>query len=94
MTCMAYHGSAATIISMDLKTYRKKRRIFPLLTYQQYQFRVEDFDGLSDKFLRFVKMFYRRGGAETAHILFIWEKDVVFLPRKINEKLALYAGFF
>lgn len=91
LTYTAYDGQnalGALATSKDLITFSRKGIITPKLTYREYQFCIECCDGLSDKYLRFVKMLYERGGAEIGSELYIWDKDVVMFPKKINGKFA------
>lgn len=92
LTYTAYDGHnalGALATSTDLKHFERQGLITPQLTYREYQLCVECCEGISDKYLRFVKMFYERGGAETIYKLLVWDKDVVMFPKKINGKYAL-----
>jgi beta-1,2-mannobiose phosphorylase / 1,2-beta-oligomannan phosphorylase len=87
----AYDGSnalGAMATSKDLKTFDRHGIITPQLTYKEFQLCIDSNEGLKKKYLRFVKLLYDRGGLDAAHKLFIWDKDVVFFPRKINGKFA------
>lgn len=91
LTYTAYDGSnalGALATSKDLKNFEKQGIITPQMTYKEFQQCIECCEGVSEKYLRFVKLFYERGGADTAHKLLIWDKDVVFFPKKINGKFA------
>ena len=91
LTYTAYDGSnalGALATSKDLKSFEKMGIITPQMTYKEFQQCMECCEGISEKHLRFVKLFYERGGHEAAHKLLIWDKDVVFFPKKINGKFA------
>ncbi len=91
LTYTAYDGSnalGALATSKDMKNFEKAGIITPQMTYTEFQQCIECCEGVSEKYLRFVQLFYERGGADTAHKLLIWDKDVVFFPRKINGKFA------
>jgi predicted GH43/DUF377 family glycosyl hydrolase len=91
LTYTAYDGSnalGALATSKDMKTFEKAGIITPQMTYKEFQQSIECSDCVNEKHLRFVKLFYERGGAETAHKLLIWDKDVIFFPKKINGKFA------
>lgn len=91
ITYTAYDGSnalGALTTSKDLKTFEKGELITPQMTYKEFQICMESVEGINEKYLRFVKLFYERGGYETVHKLFVWDKDVVFFPKKINGKFA------
>lgn len=91
MTYTAYDGSnalGALATSKDLKTFERQGIITPQMTYKEFQLCIECCEGMNEKHLRFVKLFYERAGAESASKLLIWDKDVVFFPRKINGKFA------
>lgn len=91
MTYTAYDGSnalGALATSKDMKIFERQGIITPQMTYKEFQLCIECCEGVNDKHLRFVKLFYERVGEETAHKLLIWDKDVVFFPRKIDGKFA------
>jgi predicted GH43/DUF377 family glycosyl hydrolase len=91
LTYTAYDGSnalGALATSKDLKSFEKAGIITLQMTYKEFQQSVEFIDGLGEKYLRFVKLFYERGGAEAGDKLLIWDKDVIFFPKKINGKFA------
>jgi beta-1,2-mannobiose phosphorylase / 1,2-beta-oligomannan phosphorylase len=79
-------GSLAT--SLDLVTFIRHGVITPQVTYRDYQSCIECCDGLNDKYMRFIKIFYEHSANEAEKDLFIWDKDLVFFPRKINGKFA------
>jgi len=91
LTYTAYDGTnalGALATSKDLKTFDRKGIITPQMTYKEFESCIEHCHGINDKYLRFVKFFSRHGGIEIPHNHFIWDKDVVFFPKKINGKFA------
>ena len=91
LTYTAYDGSnalGALATSKDLKSFEKMGIITPQMTYKEFQQCIECCEGISEKHLRFVKLLHERGGHEATHKLLIWDKDVVFFPKKINGKFA------
>lgn len=91
ITYTAYDGHnalGALATSKDMKTFVKHGIIAPMLTYTEFDFCIECCKGLSEKYLRFYKLFKERAGEESADKLLVWDKDLVFFPRKINGKFA------
>jgi len=91
MSYTAYDGTnalGALATSKDLKTFDKKGVITTQMTYKEFESCIKHCEGINDKYLRFVKYFSRHGGIETPHDHLIWDKDVVFFPKKINGKFA------
>ena len=82
--------SVAYATSGNLKTWKKHRRITPRFTYRDYKNFIECCTGLSDKYLFHYKVFKEHGlGAELAQKLYVWDKNVMFFPRKIKGKFAM-----
>ena len=91
ITYTAYDGInalGALITSMDLKSFKRYGILVPKFTYNEFNSILKKCFGVKDKYLRFVKFLHKRVGKETGDELFIWDKNVVFFPRKINEKFA------
>lgn len=82
--------SSAFATSGDLVTWQKHRLITPRFTYRDFKHFIECCTGLSEKYLFHYKVFKEHGlGDELARKLYIWDKDVMFFPRKINGRFAL-----
>ena len=99
ITYTAYDGQnamGALATSNDLKSFTKKGIITPQLTYKDFDFCIECCAGLNPKYLRFYKLIKERVGEESIQKLMVWDKDVLFFPRKLNGKFAflhrLYPG--
>lgn len=81
-------GTYAT--SKDLKTFEKKKVISPKFTYQEFKRLIECCQNLSEKYLYHYKLFEEHGlGKELAQKLYVWDKNLMFFPKKINGKYAL-----
>lgn len=81
-------GAYAT--SKDLKTFKKHGTITPRFTYREYKHLIECSPGLIDKYLFHYKIFKEHGlGPEVAEKLHVWDKNLMFFPKKINGKFAL-----
>lgn len=80
-------GMLAT--SEDFQHFKKRQIITPQYTYREYKHFIECSKGLSDKYLFHYKMFKEHGlGVELSQKLFVWDKNVMFFPKKINGKYA------
>ncbi len=93
MTYTAYNkvnalGALAT--SKDLKTFQKHGTITPRFTYREYKHMVECCPKLNDKYFFHYRIFKEHGlGSEVAEKLIVWDKNLMFFPKKINGKFAL-----
>jgi predicted GH43/DUF377 family glycosyl hydrolase len=82
--------SAAYATSTDLKNWRRHRVITPRFTYREYKHFIECCTGLSEKYLYHYKLFKEHGlGEELSRKLYVWDKNVMFFPRKINGRFAI-----
>lgn len=91
LTYTAYDGTnalGALATSKDIKTFNRKGIITPKMTYKEFESCIERCIGINDKYFRFAKFFSRHGGIATPHNDLVWDKDVVFFPKKINGKFA------
>lgn len=91
LTYTAYDGInalGALATSKDLKKFTKEGIIVPMFTYADFDYYIECCSGISDKYLRFYNLFKKRGGKESTQNFIVWDKDVVFFPRKLNGKFA------
>jgi beta-1,2-mannobiose phosphorylase / 1,2-beta-oligomannan phosphorylase len=83
----AYDGKNALVAyatSTDLKTFTKKGLITPQITYDE----AEDIfrnSGITEKYVFFEK-YYKQIRGEN---VYLWEKDTMLFPKKINGKYAL-----
>lgn len=91
ITYTAYDGEnalGALSTSKDLKTFKHEGLITPQISLHEYKLIIEASENLNEKYLRFVKLIDKRTGHDTITELLIWDKDVMFFPRKINDKFA------
>src|SRR5665811_1191148 len=87
-------GAYAT--SKDLKTFERKGIITPKFTFDEYASLIrKNLEKISEKHVLFYDLFqkYHLSGMMKA-VLYVWDKNVVFFPRKINGKFAFYTGYF
>ncbi len=93
MTYTAYNkinAAGAVATSPDLKKFKKEGVITPQLTYREYKHLVECSPGLNEKYFFHYKIFKEHGlGPEVAGKLNIWDKNLMFFPKRINGKFAL-----
>jgi predicted GH43/DUF377 family glycosyl hydrolase len=91
MTYTAYDGNNALgslMTSKDLKSFERQGILVPKFTYNEFHSILKSCNDIKDKYLRFVKFLHKRIGNNVANQLFIWDKNVVFFPRKINGQYA------
>lgn len=88
LTYTAYDGVnalGALAVSKDLKHFDKLGVIVPMITYNEFSCLAESHGVINEKYLR-----YNERGRVTkkqGKNLFIWDKNVIFFPRRINGKL-------
>jgi predicted GH43/DUF377 family glycosyl hydrolase len=81
-------GAYAT--SKNLKEFHKQGILTAKFTYREYKHFIECSHGLTDKYLFHYKIFKEHGlGPEVASKLLVWDKNLMFFPRKIDGKFAL-----
>ena len=81
-------GTYAT--SKDLINWERREPFTPKFTYREYKKLVECCTGLNEKYLYHYKVLKEHGlGDELANKLMVWDKNLMFFPRKINGKFAL-----
>lgn len=81
-------GAYAT--STDLKTFKKQKIITPKFTYREFKHFIECCSNLGDKYLFHYKLFKEHGlGKELSRKLYVWDKNIMFFPKKINGKFAM-----
>ncbi|TKC00289.1 glycoside hydrolase family 130 protein [Pedobacter cryophilus] len=77
-------GALAT--SKDLKEWTKHGIITPLLTYDEFKTLTEVNIGLNEKYYRYYSDYKLRGFLDKK--LYLWDKNIVFFPRRINNQLV------
>jgi predicted GH43/DUF377 family glycosyl hydrolase len=92
MTYTAYdgqHALGALLTSSDLITFHHEGVLTPQLTYKEFSLCMECFRDINPKYMRFVRLFNKRVGAQSIENMILWDKDVVFFPKRINGKMAM-----
>lgn len=82
-------GSYAT--SKDLKNFERKGIITPKFTFEEYSDLIKkNCDKISDAHIMFYSLFARYRLLELMKgKIYVWDKNLVFFPKKINGKLAV-----
>lgn len=85
ITYTAYDGInalGALVISNDLITFERKGIIVPKFTFDEFKRLAECNNLVNAKYFRHVRHFKHNEN------VFLWDKDVIFFPRRIHGKLA------
>jgi predicted GH43/DUF377 family glycosyl hydrolase len=88
LTYTAYDGVnalGALAVSKDLKHFEKKGLIVPQITYQEFSHLAEAKKSLNESYVWYNehKHIIELQGKE----IFMWDKNLIFFPRRINNKL-------
>ena len=89
MTYTAYDGTnarGALATSKDLRHFKKKGIIVPPITYAEFVFLAESAGKVNENYYRNHKFYYQEADPEKK--IMLWDKNVIFFPRKINGKLV------
>jgi beta-1,2-mannobiose phosphorylase / 1,2-beta-oligomannan phosphorylase len=89
MTYTGYDGTnarGALATSKDLVEFKKMGMIVPPITYAEFVFLAESAGKVNEKYYRNQKFYSLRADPEKK--LKLWDKNVVFFPRKINGRLV------
>ncbi len=85
----AYDGTnalGALATSTDLVHWEKKGIIVPQITYEEFNHFTEFAGTIHDKYIRFNE--YQKSHERQDLKLFLWDKNLVFFPRKINNQFC------
>lgn len=85
ITYTAYNGVnalGALVTSTDLKTFERHGIIVPTFTFDEFKKLAECNNLINAKYFRHVRHF------DHTKQIYLWDKDVVFFPRKIDGKFA------
>ena len=88
MTYTGYDGTnarGALATSKDLRHFKKQGIIVPPITYAEFVFLVESAGKVNENYYIDRNFYYKEADPEKKMIL--WDKNVIFFPRKINGKL-------
>jgi predicted GH43/DUF377 family glycosyl hydrolase len=89
MTYTAYDGTSARgalATSKDLKHFKKQGMIVPLISYAEFVFLAEAAGKVNEKYYRNQKFYYQKADPEKK--IMLWDKNVVFFPRRIAGNLV------
>lgn len=87
LTYTAYDGQnalGALATSRDLINWQKAGIIVPKLTYPEFKHFIESESTVNEKYKRFNE--YRRNNNKYERKELLWDKNLVFFPRKIDSK--------
>lgn len=88
LTYTAYDGVnalGALAVSKDLKHFEKKGIIVPKMTYTEFSKLVDTDRPVNDKYLRYNQ--HEHLLEKPGQNVFVWDKNLIFFPRRINGKL-------
>lgn len=77
-------GALAT--SIDLITWKKHGIIVPKITYKEFKHFTESEGTVREKYIRFND--YQKSHDKQDRKIFLWDKNLVLFPRKINNKFC------
>ncbi len=83
----AYDGTnalGALATSTDLVNWEKHGIIVPIITYEEFRHFTETDGIIHEKYIRFND--YQKSHDKQDRKVFLWDKNLVFFPRKINKK--------
>jgi beta-1,2-mannobiose phosphorylase / 1,2-beta-oligomannan phosphorylase len=89
LTYTAYDGInalGALITSNDLKHFKKHGIITPQITYDEFVFLAESAIKINEKYYRHHSLYFKEENLDKKSLL--WDKDVIFFPRRIRNKLV------
>ena len=89
MTYTGYDGTnarGALATSKDLNRFEKQGMIVPPMTYAEFVAMVESNAEINSNYYHNHKFYYQEADPENK--IMLWDKDVIFFPRKINGKLV------
>jgi beta-1,2-mannobiose phosphorylase / 1,2-beta-oligomannan phosphorylase len=89
LTYTGYDGTnarGALATSKDLKHFEKRGIIVPPITYAEFVFLAESAGKVNEKYYRNQKFYSLR--ADPDKKMMLWDKNVIFFPRRIDGKLV------
>ncbi len=87
MTYTAFDGInalGALATSTDLIHWQKQGIIVPQITYEEFKHFVESEGSVSEKYVRFND--YQKSHDKQDRKIFLWDKNLMFFPKKIDNK--------
>lgn len=91
MTYTGYDGTnarGALATSTDLIHFEKHGIIVPPITYAEFVFLVESAGKVNENYYRNEKFYYQ--AADIDKKILLWDKNVIFFPRRINGDLVFF----
>ena len=91
LTYTAYDGvnaRGALATSSNMKNFKKHGLIVPPFSYVEFVYFLESGENVNEKYYRNHKFYYQQKDIAAEKKVLLWDKDVVFFPRKINGKLC------
>ncbi len=89
MTYTGYDGTnarGALATSKDLKNFKKQGIIVPPITYAEFVYLAETSAKVNENYYRNYKFYFQESDPEKKILL--WDKNVIFFPRRINGQLV------
>lgn len=89
MTYTAYDGInalGALAVSKDLVSWEKLGIIAPQITYTEFSRLAESKAIINEKYLRYNE--HRHIKENEGRTLLLWDKNIIFFPRRVNDKLC------
>ncbi|HBS85995.1 MAG: pesticidal protein Cry7Aa [Bacteroidetes bacterium GWF2_38_335] len=89
LTYTGYDGTnarGALAVSKDLKTFTKIGSIVPPITYAEFVYLAESAKVVNENYYRNYKFYYQEADPEKK--IMLWDKNVIFFPRRINGNLV------
>jgi len=91
LTYTAYDGinaQSALAISTDLKKFKRLGIIAPPFSYVEFVYFLELGERVDNRYYRNYKFYYQQKDIAIEKKILLWDKNVVFFPRRINGKLC------
>lgn len=89
MSYTGYDGTnarGAVATSKDLKHFKKHGIVVPQITYARFVFLAESAKKVNENYYRNHKFYYQE--ADPDKKMMLWDKNVIFFPRRIDGKLC------
>jgi predicted GH43/DUF377 family glycosyl hydrolase len=88
LTYTAYdkiNALGALALSTDLISFKKQGLISPQITYKKFKELAKSKGNMNDKYFRYCLSYEKRDSLDQK--LLLWDKNVMFFPRRVNNKL-------
>ncbi len=89
LTYTAYDGTnalGALATSTDLINWQKRGIIVPQMTYEEFKHFTEENGKVNEKYMRFNE--YQKSHEKQDRKVFLWDKNLIFFPRKIDNQFC------